>query len=99
MGVAYSAVVLDRLNEQERERLTKTAESLGRILQPGGLRRKTLSLHLHDHAAPDFIKTRTLLCRGGVALAYVHETLSSQPMRNDACTSEDAANRNGVSSR
>lgn len=101
MGIAYSAVVLGRVDDQERVRLTQAADSLGRILQPGGIRRRTLSIDVDDHAdpAPGVIRARALLCRGTVALAYVHETLFSHPRRNGSRMSEETANRAGVSSR
>ncbi|MBB2946472.1 hypothetical protein FB565_006240 [Actinoplanes lutulentus] len=81
VGVAYSAVVLSRIEEEEHRRLTHTAGSLGRMLQPRGIRRKTLSIHLDDDGDPDTsaVQTRTLLYRGTRALGYVHEKFYSHP--------------------
>jgi hypothetical protein len=86
VGVAYSAVVLSRIDEEERRRLTHTAGSLGRMLQPRGVRRQTLSMRLDDHSDPEIgvVQTRTLLYRGTKALGYVHEKFYSQPMNGNS---------------
>ncbi|WP_251804060.1 hypothetical protein [Paractinoplanes hotanensis] len=86
VGVAYSAVVLSRIDEEERRRLTQTAGSLGRMLQPRGIRRKTLSMRLDGDGDPDtnVVQTRTLMYRGNRALGYVHEKFYSQPTNVDS---------------
>lgn len=81
VGVAYSAVVLSRIAGEERLLLARTTGSLGRTLQPRGLRRTFVSIDVENENEPDrsTVVTRTLLHRGPTILGYVHERFYARP--------------------
>jgi hypothetical protein len=82
VGVAYSAVVLDRIDEEERRRLRYTAGSLGRMLQQRGIRREAVPARFVDHDDPGtgVTEIRTVLWRKSRPVGFVHEKFFAQPV-------------------